>query len=153
MSDIETHLDGYPSVIQVPVAWGEMDAFGHVNNAVYFRYFESGRLDYFQHIGYLRHVEEKGVGPILASTQCRFRLPLTYPDTVSVGARVLKMGQDRFLMHYRVISHSQKKVAAQGDGLIVSYDYGRGCKVPIPPDIRRQIEVFEGHTLPPFNGS
>ncbi|MCB0148997.1 MAG: acyl-CoA thioesterase, partial [Caldilineaceae bacterium] len=44
-------LAGYPVVIEIPVAWGEMDAFQHVNNIVYFRYFESGRIAYFERAG------------------------------------------------------------------------------------------------------
>ncbi|HEY5596956.1 MAG TPA: acyl-CoA thioesterase, partial [Candidatus Bipolaricaulota bacterium] len=88
MSDPRALLAGFAGVIELPVAWGEMDAFGHVNNIYYFRYFESGRLDYFARIGYLDYVKHTGLGPILASTQCTFRKPLVYPDTVSVGTRV-----------------------------------------------------------------
>jgi acyl-CoA thioesterase FadM len=48
---MENLMEGYPVVIEVPVAWGEMDAFGHLNNIVYFRYFESARIAYFHKIG------------------------------------------------------------------------------------------------------
>ena len=81
-------LDGYPVVIDVPVAWGEMDAFRHVNNIVYFRYFESARMECFLRIGLVDLLERTGVGPILASTSCRFRFPLTYPDAVAIGTRI-----------------------------------------------------------------
>ena len=58
----EQHLKDFPIVIEIPVAWGEMDAFGHVNNIIYFRYFESARLAYFHQTGYLKFVEEHGIG-------------------------------------------------------------------------------------------
>lgn len=143
MSDIQTHLQGFPAIIEIPVAWGEMDSFGHVNNIIYFRYFESGRLDYFEKIGYLDLVKTEGIGPILASTQCRFRFPLTFPDTISVGTRVSDIQEDRFLMHYRVVSHTHNKVAADGEGLIVSYDYNKNQKTPIPEKILGKFEELE----------
>lgn len=119
-----------------------MDAFGHVNNSCYFRHFESGRLDYFTRIGYLEHVTHTGLGPILASTRCTFRKPLVYPDTLSLGTRVSRMESARFVMEYLLVSHRLNQVAAEGEGLIVSYDYRQGQKVPIPAAIRAAIEAL-----------
>ncbi|MEE8524041.1 MAG: thioesterase family protein [Thermoanaerobaculia bacterium] len=136
-------LEDYPVVIEVPIAWGDMDAMRHVNNAVYFRWFESVRIAYFDEVGYLEHMRETGVGPILASTRCRFRMPLAYPDRVSAGARVSELGEDRFEMSYAVASHQTAKIAAEGDGLIVSFDYHHNRKAPLPAAIRRRIEALE----------
>ena len=139
-------VEGYPVVIEVPVAWGEMDSLRHVNNIVYFRYFESARMAYFERVGFWEHMDETGVGPILANAQCRFRLPLTYPDTVSVGARAEELGADRFMMKYVVVNHRLAKAAAEGKGLIVSYDYRALAKAPLPEAVRRRIESFEEGT-------
>jgi len=121
-------LDAYPVVIDVPVAWGEMDAFQHVNNIVYFRYFESARMAYFDKLGMAEIQNTTGVGPILASTSCRFRIPLSYPDTVAIGARVAKVDENRFLMEYCVASYKENKVAADGEGVIMAFDYKRKRK-------------------------
>ena len=139
-------LEAYPVVIEIPVAWGEMDSLLHVNNVVYFRYFESARMAYFERAGVWEHMRETGVAPILASTRCRFRLPLTYPDTVSVGARVSEVGDDRFTMKYVVVSHGQGKIAAEGEGLLVSYDYRALKKAPLPEETRARIQVLEDGT-------
>ena len=80
---MENLLRDYPVIIDIPVAWGEMDAFQHLNNVVYFRYFESARIAYFDAIDAMKVMETTGVGPILAETRCRYRIPLTFPDTVS----------------------------------------------------------------------
>ena len=136
-------LEGYPVVIEAPVAWGEMDSMGHVNNIVYFRYFESARIAYFERVGFMEWMRETGVGPILASTQCRFRLPLAYPDTVSIGARVDETGDDRFVMKYLAVSHARARPAAEGEGLIVSFDYRAQRKAPLPEEIRARIRDFE----------
>ena len=139
----EEMLKLYPVVIELPVAWGEMDALRHVNNIVYFRYFESARMAYFTRLDIWDYMEETGVGPILASTACQFRLPLTYPDTVSVGTGISEVGSDRFVMKYVVVSHGHAKVAAEGEGLVVSYDYRALKKAPLPDEIKRRIERLE----------
>lgn len=131
----------WPVVIEIPVAWGEMDAFGHVNNAVYFRYFESARIAYFDRVGFT--AGDGGVGPILASTHCRFRMPLEYPDTVRAAARVTEVLEDRFTMEYRVVSTRAGALAAEGGGLVVAYDYGAGAKAPLPDPVRSRITELE----------
>ena len=126
--------DDYDVTIERPVTWGSMDAFQHVNNTVYFRYFEDVRIAYFEETGITAYMQEHGIGPILASTQCRFKLPLSYPDTVWIGTRILEIGDDRFRMEYVVFSEQHQRVAAVGEGLIVSYDYNQNQKTTIPPE-------------------
>ncbi len=137
-------LAGYPVVVDVPVAWGEMDYYRHVNNVVYFRYFENARLEYFRRLGWFEYERETGIGPILHSTQARFRRPLTYPDTVSAAVRVASLAEDRFTMHYLVVSRRLAAVAAEGQGIIVTYHYAEERKVPIPEELRRRIAELEG---------
>jgi acyl-CoA thioester hydrolase len=140
---MEKMLEGYPVVIEIPVAWGEMDSLQHVNNIVYFRYFESARMAYFNEIKIWSYMEETGIGPILASTRCKFRIPLAYPDTVSVGTKVEEIEEDRFLMKYAVFSREHGKVAAEGEGVIVSYDYREKKKARLPEEIKGRIESLE----------
>jgi acyl-CoA thioester hydrolase len=136
-------LVGFPVVIQQPVLWGEMDRYGHVNNVVYFRYFENARVEYFRRMGWLEFEQETGIGPILAATQARFRKPLSYPDTVEIGARISAIEEDRCTMDYCVVSHRLDAVAAEGQGTIVSYHYPEGRKVPIPAELRQRIAELE----------
>ena len=140
MNDLLKHC---PVVIETPVAWGQMDAFRHLNNTAYFRYFESGRIAYFERLNLLEYMEETGVGPILASTTCRFKIPLTYPDAVSIGTRVSVMEDDRFTMEYLVVSHKHQKIAAEGTGLIVCFDYNQNKKAALPSELKRRIEELE----------
>jgi acyl-CoA thioester hydrolase len=136
-------LAGYPVVVELPVVWGEMDSYRHVNNVVYFRYFETARLEYFRRLGWFEYEEQTGVGPILHSTSARFRRPLTYPDTIWVAARVPALEEDRFTMEYRLVSRRLAAVAAEGTGTIVTYHYARGMKTPIPEELRRRIAELE----------
>lgn len=130
-------LADFPVVLEIPVAWGDMDAFGHVNNTMFFRYFESARIAFLHRIGF---TSTTGPGPILASTQCRFRRPLIFPDTVLVGARVSELAADRFTHEYRLVSTRLGEVAAEGSGVVVAYDYARAAKCAIPDDVVARIQ-------------
>lgn len=137
----------WPVLLDVPIAWGEMDAFGHVNNAVYFRWFESARMAYFERLGWPELQRETGVGPILHSTSARFRAPLVWPDTVTVATRVSAVEGDRFTMLYEVRSRRLGTIAAEGSGLIVAFDYRRLEKAPLPEVVRERIADIEAVTL------
>ncbi|MEM5787839.1 MAG: thioesterase family protein [Syntrophobacteraceae bacterium] len=136
-------LEDFPVIIDVAVAWGEMDSFKHVNNTVYFRWFESSRIAYFRRIGLWELREATGIGPILSSAQCRFRIPLTFPDTVSIGARVKEIGEDRLIMECRVVSHSYSRVAAEGNSVIVIYNYNSQRKASVPAEVKKSILDLE----------
>ena len=115
-------------VVEMPVAWGEMDAYGHVNNTVYFRYFEQARIAYLERIGFTDEALRGGVGPILASTHCRFRHPLRYPDRVLSATRVTEVAEDRFVMEYRVVSDGARRGGGGGGG--------RGGRLRLPRGAR-----------------
>ncbi|KNC79240.1 hypothetical protein SARC_08364 [Sphaeroforma arctica JP610] len=67
-------IEDYPVVQTLDVQWGEMDAFQHVNNVTYFRYFETARMEYFERIQYLQHMDKGKGGPILGETTCKYVL-------------------------------------------------------------------------------
>ncbi len=137
-------LKPFPVIVVQEVVWGDMDSFGHVNNVVYFRYFENVRLEYFRQIGWNELKETTGVGPILRDTWARFRLALTYPDTIAISARVAQMEEDRFYLEHLIVSRQLGKVATEGKGTIVSYHYRDGKKVPLPASVREGIQRLEG---------
>jgi acyl-CoA thioester hydrolase len=141
-------LAGYPVVVEQAVAWGDMDSYRHVNNVVYFRYFENARLEYFRRLDWAALEKDTGIGPILASTQARFRKPLTYPDVILIGARMKEIGRDRLTLEHRIVSRGLGAVVTEGEGTIVTYDYVRGVKAPAPDELRRRIAALEA-TGPP----
>jgi acyl-CoA thioester hydrolase len=143
MAELEMLLAGFPVVVEQAVVWGDMDAYQHVNNVVYFRYFENARLEYFRRLGWDEVEEATGIGPILAATRARFRRPLTYPDTIRIGARLGTLGEDRFTLEHRIVSLRQAEVVTEGQGEVVSFHYGRGVKAPLPEEVRRGIAALE----------
>lgn len=139
-------LTEYPVTVEIPVQWGEMDAYDHVNNVAFFRYFESARVEYLERCGFTDSYREDRIGAILHSTSCRFRRALVYPDRVVVGARVTEMETDRFTMQYCAFSRDQETVAADGTGVVVSFDYEAGEKAPLPRSVRAGVKTLEDET-------
>jgi len=142
-SDTPTALQPFPVVIRIPVQWGEMDLYGHVNNTVLFRYFESARIVYLERCSFLESYDLNKIGAILHSTDCRFRQPLHHPDEVLVGTRATRVDEDRFTMSYVVFSQATSQIAAEGSGIVVSFDYERRTKVPLPQSVREGIAELE----------
>jgi acyl-CoA thioester hydrolase len=138
-------LADFPVTLRWPVAWADMDAFGHVNNTVYFRWFETVRIECLSHIGWASG-STGTVGPILAQTSCTFRAPVVHPDTVILGARIDDVAEDRFTMRYRVVSERLGRVAADGDGRVVAYDYAAGRKAALPEPVRAAILALASRT-------
>jgi acyl-CoA thioester hydrolase len=136
-------MGSHAVVVSMPVAWGDMDAFGHVNNTRYFRWFEDGRMAFFDAVGIQEIMDGSGVGPILASTSCRFRIPLTYPDRVRIGADVSSYAPDRLTMSYLVVSEQHGRIAAEGEGQLVAFDYRTGQKAEFPDELRVRIENLQ----------
>ncbi|MGE0439705.1 MAG: acyl-CoA thioesterase [Gemmatimonadales bacterium] len=139
-------LADFPVVIGIDLAWSEMDAYQHLNNTVYVRYAETGRIAFFRAAGFMSDSAPTGIAPILHSIRCRFRIPLTFPDRVLVGTRGDTFLEDRFTTHFRIVSLKHDAVAAEGDGIVVSLDYGTGRKAPLPPDLRRRLEALHQQT-------
>ena len=136
-------LADYPVVETIPVQWGDMDAYGHVNNTVLFRYFETARIAYLDRCGFLESYDGDRIGAILHSTDCRFRRALIHPDTVQVGGRAVSVDRDRFTMTYLVVSLVHDDVVAEGSGVVVSFDYNTREKAPLPERVRQGIEELE----------
>lgn len=132
-------LADYPVVTEIPVAWGDMDALQHVNNAVYFRYFETARLDYFKQIDLLVDLKHHHIGPVLGHTECRYKIPVTYPDTLLIGSRVSELLDDRFTMEYLIVSKKIGKVTTVGSATCVMFDFQNQTKAPIADHIKQAI--------------
>ena len=137
-----TSLDDFKIKVEIPVAWGDMDSFKHVNNTKVFKFFESARIKYFEDIGFIETMEKDSIGPILASTSAKFIKPLFYPDTVIAGTRVTSVEPTQFVMEYIVESKS-KGIAALGDAKMVVYNYNTAERTTLPDTVREKIREID----------
>ncbi|MCB0793548.1 MAG: acyl-CoA thioesterase [Flavobacteriales bacterium] len=130
--------EGLPLSMDIAIAWGQQDLFGHLNNVVYFEHMEHVRMHLLQRIGVLQSHEEQGLGVILAATECRFHRPVTWPSTLTIHTGVDRIGNTSFHMTYRTVDAAGALVA-EGTSVQVMYDYERASKVRIPDSVRQRI--------------
>ena len=147
-AEFEKLREGYHVWITLPIQWGDQDAFGHVNNTVYLRWFESARIEYGNLAGLSQTGMGQNIGPILAAISCNYRRQLTFPDTVHVGARITRIGNSSLKMEHRLVSAALRDVAADGDSTLVAFDYAAQKPVPVPDSVRAAIERLEGIAFP-----
>jgi acyl-CoA thioester hydrolase len=136
-------LAEFPAVITLPVLWGDQDAFGHVNNTIPIRWFESARIAYLEAPEIAELMEREKVGPILAAIGCNYRRQITYPDTVSIGARVTRLGGASLTMIHQVWSERQQAIVADGESTIVVFDYATQRPVRMSEALRGAIAALE----------
>jgi acyl-CoA thioester hydrolase len=136
-------LKDYPIVLTLPILWGDQDAFGHVNNVVYFRWCESARVAYLDDTGLQDLMTKENLDPILASIKCDYLKQLNFPDTIRIGARISRIGTKSVSMEHAIYSDTLQAVAAKADSVVVIFDYGKQTSCAIPPDVRGLIEKIE----------
>jgi acyl-CoA thioester hydrolase len=139
MSTIIAALEEFAVLYKHQLAWGEMDAFQHVNNTVYFKYFESARIDYMTQTGYLEQMQTNQCGPILADVYCKFKRPLTFPDNIVIGTKISNLHASEFIMNHSIYSLAQKTIVATGHGKIVHYDYKAKKRADFPSELLEEI--------------
>lgn len=139
---MEDFIAEHPIHTKIPVAWGEMDALQHVNNAVYFKYFETARLDFFNQINLLEDLHKTGVGPVLSETNARYKRPVTFPDTLIIGVTISDIQADRFTMHYTAFSEAQQAVTTQGRAKVVMFNFKTGKKADLTAPLLNALTLY-----------
>jgi acyl-CoA thioester hydrolase len=135
-------MEGFRHVVPITVRFRDIDAMGHVNNAVFFTYLETARVDYMRDVVFeLEGRDLTQVGLILAQISCQFQAPIFYGQLVEVGTRVVEMRNSSFIIEHRIEADGQ--LAALAEAVVVHYDYHAGRSVRIPDEIRARVEAFE----------
>ena len=124
-------------VARIPIRWGDMDAMGHVNNTVYFRYMEQTRIDWFDAL--LPRAARKEHGIVIVSTACHFRRALTFPGTVEVRLYVGAPGASSIPTFYEMRVDDDPEPYATGEAVVVFIDAARNKPVRIPEDLRARL--------------
>ena len=143
-----SHLNDYSAIISIPIQWGDQDAFGHVNNTVPIRWFESSRIAFLDACGLGEMMTGEGVGPILAAVTCNYRKQIRFPDTVHIGARTTKIGRTSMTVEHAVFSDSQQGIAAEGESVIVVFDYATQRPIRISDAMRAKLVAMNDNHEP-----
>ncbi|WP_105533399.1 acyl-CoA thioesterase [Solimicrobium silvestre] len=122
----------------MPVRWGDMDAFGHVNNTVYFRYMEQARIEWMA--SFLDVASASNTGPVLINAQCNFLRSLKYPDQIEVQMFIAAPGRSSFNTHYQIYRLGAEKTrCAEGQAKVVWVDTVQEKSAPLPEAVLAQF--------------
>ena len=123
---------------RMPVRWGDMDAMGHVNNAMYFRYLESTRLDWFRQIGF--QPDPQGQGPVIVNAFCNFYRQLEYPDDMLLKMYVSDPARTTFESWITIEKADQPGViCAAGGATTIWVDFPKQKAVDLPDWMRQLV--------------
>jgi acyl-CoA thioester hydrolase len=146
MSEELEILKEFPIKIQLNIAWYEMDIYGHVNNANYFRYFEEARMKYLEKVQFYEQYEKNRLAGVLSKTSCNFIVPLSYPDIITIGSRVVEIKIDNLQMEHYITS-PKLGLAAFGKSEIVIYDFNNLKTIKVPDYLIKEIEKLENKSF------
>lgn len=136
-------MEGFRFVTEVQVIWRDMDALGHVNNAVYATYFESARIEYLRAL----QLENASVYDlILAEMTITFTSPALLHEHLLIGVKIATVRNSSFIVESQIVEKEAGRLIAVGRAAVVRYDYQANRSSPIPPEWRAAIDRMEGRS-------
>jgi acyl-CoA thioester hydrolase len=127
---------------RIPTRWMDNDVYGHVNNVVYYSYFDTVVNQYLIEQGVL-DIERSQVIGLVVETQCRYFAPLTFPDTVTAGLRVARLGNSSVRYEIGLFRNDEDAAAAQGHFIHVYVDRATRRPATLPADLRAALERIQ----------
>jgi acyl-CoA thioester hydrolase len=123
------------------VRFRDIDVGGHAHHSETLMYFEEARAAYWREVVGLAGLD--GVNYIMAEAELRWHARVLWPQTLSVGVRVSRLGKKHFEMTYEVLGASGERLQS-GRTVQVMYDYGAGAATRVPPEVAQALEDFDG---------
>lgn len=118
----------YPFPIKQQVIWGEMDAFNHINNVIYFRYFETGRIHFFNEANLWQLFIEEDIRIVVGKLECNYLKEVTFPSEIEIAVAIKKIGNASLTVHQKVTCNGE--IVAHGDAIIVATNQKLGKSMP-----------------------
>jgi acyl-CoA thioester hydrolase len=139
-------MEGYRFVLPREVEFRDIDAAGHVNNAVYLTYLETVRIKYL--IDALGPEFASELALIVARIEVDFRSPALFPETLEIGSRVTRIGTTSFVMEHE-IRGGDGRLVLEASSVLVAYDYEASTPMTVPEDWRARLDAFEERSSVP----
>ncbi len=131
--------DRYRRFLKIPTRWMDNDVYGHVNNVVYYSYFDTVVNEYLVSSGSL-DIERSRVIGLVIETRCRFFRAITFPDTVYAGLRVARLGNSSVRYEIGLFRNDEETAAAQGHFVHVYVDRETRRPTGLPVEMREALE-------------
>lgn len=134
--DSSTLRNVFKLLVPITVRWGDMDAYGHVNNATFSTYFETARMTFFEWVRIFDYKEGDRHAPAIVSATINFRQQVHYPAELEAGIRCIKVGTKSFTLEHHLFRAGTADVVADGTTVIAWVDYAAGKAVPLPDQLK-----------------
>ncbi|MBD0354659.1 MAG: acyl-CoA thioesterase [Rubrobacteraceae bacterium] len=131
--------DSYRHFLEIPTRWMDNDVYGHVNNVIYYSYFDTVVNGYLISSGSL-DIERSPIIGLVVETQCRFFKPIVFPDTVHAGLRVARLGNSSVRYEIGLFRNDESSAAAQGHFVYVYVDRETRRPAGLPQQMREELE-------------
>lgn len=143
---METHRDSYPHFLAIPTRWMDNDIYGHVNNVVYYSYFDTAVNEHLIREGGL-DIQNASVIGVVVETLCRFHKELSFPEVIDAGIRVKRLGNTSVTYEIGLFRQDDDHPAATGHFVHVYIDRQTRKPVPIPESIQAALHplVTQSH--------
>ena len=138
-------LEGFRVTHELRPRFRDTDAMGHINNAVYVTYLEVARQEYWRE--FRRGTDYRRVPFILAHVTIDFRSEALVQEALLLGIRCGGIGTKSFSFEYEIRERSDLRLVVEASSVQVCYDYDLKRSLPVPEDLRRSLETFEGRSL------
>ena len=139
----------WPIKTEIPVLWGDVDSFGHVNNIIYLKWCETSRVELFRKMYDVKTLNTEniqlgsGVGPILANFNCNYRTPIKYPDVIYIKTRISHIGNTSYGIEHQMYSkNNDEKIVFDGSSVIVMVNYKNETKFQLDSEMKKTLEKF-----------
>ena len=126
--------------MEIPVRWGDMDAYNHVNNTIYFRYCEQARIEWLEAMGFVVRTDQ-ATGPVIINAACTFLIPVTYPATIRLDMFAGEPGNSSCMTWYEMRVVGDERLHAEASSKMVWMDHASGRSVPLPAQLRALFEL------------
>ena len=141
-------LKDYPVITERAVNWRDIDPALHVNNTKYLEWAETGRLDYFEKFfAKTGRKFTQDISPVIAAIHCKYLFPVTFPDRVLIGTRLLETGFYRYILEGLIVSVEHQRIVAKARAKMVLFDFSAQEKAPLPLGFAADSQTFEQEEL------
>ncbi len=124
--------------VTLPIRWGDMDAFGHLNNVSFFRLLEEVRIQWLDQLGCKLEVQE--TGPVVINVSCDFLKQVVYPADIQINTKVENIGRSSLeISHELFIAGEEPQLCGRASGKMVWVNYAEEVSVPLPAELRTQL--------------
>lgn len=141
MTDITPSLSDYPYHVEIATRWQDNDAYGHINNVMYYSFFDTAVNRFLIEEGGL-NIHKGNILAYVVSSQCQYITPASYPETIFVGVRVIKVGRSSVTYGLSVYAGEAKRRVAHGQFVHVFVERLSDKAVPIPVNTKEALAAI-----------